>query len=98
MIAIMLALFWGTRARYRPGLLCGVFAFGIACARFTVEFFREPDAQLESFAARTGLSMGQWLTIPLMAFGLFLIVRALMRPEVDAAPLTAPNEDLALPA
>jgi phosphatidylglycerol:prolipoprotein diacylglycerol transferase len=81
MIVIMLLLFWKTRARYRPGLMVGVFTTGIALARFTVEFFREPDAQLQDFAARTGLSMGQWLTIPLIALGLFLIVRAMRNPE-----------------
>lgn len=82
MIAVMLWLFWRTRSRYRTGLLVGVFTFGIALARFTVEFFREPDAQLQEFAARTGLSMGQWLTVPLIVLGLFLVVRALLRPEL----------------
>ena len=82
MIVIMLALFWLTRARYRPGILVGVFTAGIAAARFTVEFFREPDAQLQEFAMRTGLSMGQWLTIPLILLGLVLIARALAKPAL----------------
>jgi phosphatidylglycerol:prolipoprotein diacylglycerol transferase len=82
MIVIMLLLFWKTRARWRPGLLVGVFTFGIALARFTVEFFREPDSQLAEFARQTGLSMGQWLTIPLMIIGIALIVRALVRPPL----------------
>ncbi|MCJ2187013.1 prolipoprotein diacylglyceryl transferase [Novosphingobium beihaiensis] len=82
MIIIMLPLFWKTRARFRPGLLVGVFTTGIACARFIVEFFREPDAQLAEFARNTGLSMGQWLTIPLIALGLVMIARALMKPEL----------------
>jgi len=85
MAAIMLPLFWKTRARFRPGLLVGVFATGISCARFTVEFFREPDAQLSEFAMRTGLSMGQWLTLPLIALGLFFAVRALRKPPLGAA-------------
>lgn len=80
MIAIMLYLFWGTRARFRPGLLVGVFAAGIAAARFVVEFYREPDEQLAEFARQTGLSMGQWLTLPLIAAGLILVIRALLRP------------------
>ncbi len=82
MIVIMLLLFWKTRARFRPGLLVGVFATGIAAARFFVEFFREPDSQLQEFAIRTGLSMGQWLTIPLILIGLVFLARALMRPEL----------------
>ena len=89
MAVVMLLLFWKTRARYRPGLLVGVFTAGIAAARFTVEFFREPDAQLAEFAARTGLSMGQWLTIPLILIGLFLALRAIRRPEL-ASGVPAP--------
>lgn len=84
MIVIMLLLFWKTRARFKPGLLVGTFAAGIALARFFVEFFREPDAQLQEFAMRTGLSMGQWLTLPLIALGLFFMVRALFRPALGA--------------
>jgi phosphatidylglycerol:prolipoprotein diacylglycerol transferase len=63
-------------------MLAGVFALGIASARFTVEFFREPDKQLAAFAMQTGLSMGQWLTLPLMALGLLLVGRALVRPSL----------------
>ena len=81
-IAVMLPLFWKTRARFRPGLLVGVFTVLIAAARFTVEFFREPDDHLVAFAARTGLHMGQWLTIPLMLAGLVLIAWSLRRPEL----------------
>lgn len=87
LIVVMLLLFWRTRARFRPGLLVGVFTAGIAMARFIVEFFREPDAQLQQFAQATGLSMGQWLTIPLILLGLVLVVRALIRP-----PLARPRQ------
>jgi phosphatidylglycerol---prolipoprotein diacylglyceryl transferase len=90
LMALLLWLFWKTAARWRPGLLVGTFAFGIALARFSVEFFREPDAQLQEFALRTGLSMGQWLTIPLMAVGLFFLIRALLRPRwASEAPAAA---------
>jgi phosphatidylglycerol:prolipoprotein diacylglycerol transferase len=82
--AIMLPLFWKTRARFRPGLLVGVFTIGIASARFFVEFFREPDEQLEQFARETGLSMGQWLTIPLILAGVIVVIWALRRPPLSA--------------
>ena len=81
--ALLLTLFWKTRARLRPGLLGGIFLLGYGLARFTVEFFREPDVQLQDFAARTGLSMGQWLTIPMILIGLALVVRALLRAPFD---------------
>ncbi len=81
---IMLWLFWKTRARWKPGLMVGSFTLGIALARFFTEFYREPDVQLADFAARTGLSMGQWLTVPLMVVGLFFLVRALRRPALGS--------------
>lgn len=79
---VLIPLFWRTGARYRPGLLVGLFTAMIGLGRFTVEFFREPDAQLAEFAAETGLNMGQWLTIPLIAVGLFFVVRALRKPPL----------------
>ncbi len=88
LIIVMLYLFWRTRARWRPGLLVGVFALGIAAGRFTVEYFREPDAQLSEFARTTGLSMGQWLTIPLALVGLIFVVRSLIKPPLGSAAKT----------
>ena len=85
MMIIMLVLFWKTKARFRPGLLSGVFAAGLGLCRFVAEYFREPDAQLSEFAARTGLSMGQWLTIPLVLVGAIFLIRALVRPAMGAA-------------
>jgi phosphatidylglycerol---prolipoprotein diacylglyceryl transferase len=87
---IMLLLFWKSHARYRPGLLVGVFAAGIGLARFVVEFYREPDSQLAEFAERTGLSMGQWLTLPLIAVGLVFVIRALVRPPLGSAAAPEP--------
>ncbi len=84
LIVIMLLLFWKTRARWRPGLLVGVFTAGIALGRFVVEFYREPDAQLQDFAQQVGLSMGQVLTLPLIALGLVFLVRALIRPALGS--------------
>ncbi|MBF9151601.1 prolipoprotein diacylglyceryl transferase [Novosphingobium jiangmenense] len=84
LMILLLLLFWKTRARWRPGLLVGTFTLGYALSRFTVEFFREPDAQLLDFALQTGLSMGQWLTIPMMAVGLFFLIRGLMSKPVAA--------------
>jgi phosphatidylglycerol:prolipoprotein diacylglycerol transferase len=84
MLVIMMVLFWFTRARYRPGLLAGVFTLGMGIARFVNEFFREPDQQLADFAARTGLSMGQWLTIPLILTGLIVVIYALRKKPLGA--------------
>ncbi len=87
---VLITLFWKTRARWRQGLLMGTFATGYGMARFIVEYFREPDAQLENFAHATGLSMGQWLTLPMIAIGLALIVRALRRPPLAVTVQSLP--------
>jgi len=89
LLIVMMLLFWKTRARYRPGLLVGVFTTGIGLARFVNEFFREPDAQLADFAVRTGLSMGQWLTIPLILAGLIVVAYALRRPMLGSGTAKA---------
>jgi phosphatidylglycerol:prolipoprotein diacylglycerol transferase len=82
--AVLLFVFWKTRARWRPGLLVGLFTLGYGVSRFVVEYFREPDQQLQEFAVRTGLSMGQWLCVPMILVGLFFMVRALIRPPLGS--------------
>ena len=61
-------------ARGKPGIISGAFLIGYGLARFTVEFAREPDAQLGYLSF--GLTMGQYLTLPMLAFGAALIVWA----------------------
>ncbi|MCK9541773.1 MAG: prolipoprotein diacylglyceryl transferase [Novosphingobium sp.] len=89
LMIVLLLLFWKTQARFRPGLLVGVFTLGYGLARFTVEYYREPDAQLQELALRTGLSMGQWLTIPMMLLGLALVAFALIRKPLASAARAA---------
>jgi len=89
LLIILTLLFWKTKARYRTGLLVGVFTTGMGLARFVNEFFRQPDAQLRGLAEQTGLSMGQWLTIPLILAGLIVTLYALTRKPVGTAAQTA---------
>ena len=56
-----------------------------------MEFFRQPDAQLTEFAESTGLSMGQWLTIPLFFVGVFFVIRALRKPPIDGLQAKLPK-------
>jgi len=76
LFAILAFLFWKTRARYQPGLLVGVFVFFYGVFRFGVEFIREPDDHLRVFAETTGLQMGQWLCVPMILGGLYLMLTA----------------------
>jgi phosphatidylglycerol:prolipoprotein diacylglycerol transferase len=68
--------FWKTEARYQPGKLVGLFLLGYGLSRFVVEFFREADAQLMEFAQATHLHMGQWLSLPMILGGLYLVLTA----------------------
>ncbi|MDM7927813.1 prolipoprotein diacylglyceryl transferase [Blastomonas fulva] len=89
LLAIILAvLFWKTDVRHRPGFLGGVFLAGYGASRFIVEYFRNPDAHLIEFAERTGMSMGQWLTVPMILIGLYLMISSRNR-VAKPLPVTA---------
>ena len=81
LFAILWFLFWRTQARYQPGKLVGAFILFYGIFRFGIEFIREPDAQLTAFAQATGLHMGQWLTVPMILGGLYLMATAKGRRE-----------------
>ena len=72
-------MFWKTQARYEPGKLVGAFIFFYGLFRFGIEFVREPDAQLVEFVRQTGLHMGQWLSLPMILGGAWLMVTAKKR-------------------
>ncbi|MEO8175627.1 MAG: prolipoprotein diacylglyceryl transferase [Sphingomicrobium sp.] len=76
LFGILWWMFWRTDARYQPGRLVGAFILFYGIFRFAVEFVREPDSQLVGFAAATGLHMGQWLSVPMIIGGLYLVVTA----------------------
>ena len=69
-------MFWKTDARYQPGKLVGAFLFFYGIFRFGIEFIREPDSQLIAFAQATHLHMGQWLSLPMILGGLYLMLTA----------------------
>lgn len=81
----------------RPGLALGVFLAGYGAARFTVEFFRQADAQFITpdnplghviGGPVWGLSMGQVLSLPMLVIGLGFALFALRRPPVAARPVS----------
>ena len=76
---ILMYLYWQTKSKNRPGLILGVFFMMIFTARFLIEFIKEDQ---EAFEAGMALNMGQWLSIPFIVGGLFLIIRALQKSEV----------------
>jgi phosphatidylglycerol---prolipoprotein diacylglyceryl transferase len=73
-LALFGLLWWFAQGRRARGEVSAVFLMGYGWARFVVEFFREPDAHLGLLGL--GLSMGQWLSLPMVLAGLGLWVWA----------------------
>ncbi|SHF11535.1 Prolipoprotein diacylglyceryl transferase [Ruegeria intermedia] len=83
--ALLLWLVYRRGAFHWPGRVMGVFLAGYGAARFIVEFFRQPDAQfvapgnplgLAWHVGGYGLTMGQLLSLPMIALGLWFALRA----------------------
>jgi phosphatidylglycerol:prolipoprotein diacylglycerol transferase len=67
----LFALLWWFSSKPRPqGQVSALFLIGYGTLRFIAEFGREPDAFLGLLAF--GLSMGQWLCLPMIAAGAVL--------------------------
>jgi phosphatidylglycerol:prolipoprotein diacylglycerol transferase len=81
LFAILAWMFWKTRARYQPGKLVGAFILSYGLFRFGIEYIREPDAHLIAFAQATHLHMGQWLSLPMIFGGLYLVLTAGRRAQ-----------------
>jgi phosphatidylglycerol:prolipoprotein diacylglycerol transferase len=72
-----MVLVYRPSVRARVGVLSGVFLGGYGIARFIGEFFRQPDAHLGFLFA--GATMGQLLSLPMVAVGALLVVRGMRR-------------------
>ena len=57
------------------GAVSGLFLVGYGSARFFVEYTRNPDDGIFGLMS-LGISMGQWLSMPMMAAGLGLMLWA----------------------
>lgn len=75
---LLFAVLWWFSAKPRPrGAVSGVFLLGYGAFRFLAEFAREPDDYLGLLAM--GLSMGQWLSLPMIVAGIALTGWSLSR-------------------
>jgi phosphatidylglycerol:prolipoprotein diacylglycerol transferase len=63
-------LWWYGSKRRAPGQVAAAFLAGYGVFRFIAEYFREPDSFLGLLAG--GMSMGQWLCLPMIAAGVAL--------------------------
>jgi phosphatidylglycerol:prolipoprotein diacylglycerol transferase len=73
-IALFLLL-WIYSAKPRAtGAISGLFLIGYGSFRFIVEYTREPDGFLGLLSM--GLSMGQWLSLPMVIIGIWMLMQA----------------------
>nr|WP_220489555.1 prolipoprotein diacylglyceryl transferase [Tessaracoccus sp. MC1679] len=89
---LLFILLWlyARKPRFR-GQITGAFIAGYGLFRFIAEFWREPDAQLGFLSL--GLSMGQWLSLPMVLIGLVLWSWARMRAVSDVETEAVDNPE-----
>lgn len=77
---LLFIVLWVFSRHPRPtGQVSAVFLIGYGAFRFLAEFTREPDNFLGLLAG--GMSMGQWLSLPMIAAGIALYVVTAKRPS-----------------
>src|SRR5450830_160117 len=73
---LLFIILWTYSAKPRPvGAISGLFLIGYGTFRFLVEFTRQPDSFLGFLAL--GMSMGQWLSLPMVLVGIWMLRSAL---------------------
>ena len=79
LFGLLLYLYWRRNAEEREGLIFGIFLIGIFLSRFFIEFIKNDQV---AFEASMTLNMGQWLSVPFVIAGVWLMVRAMKRPRI----------------
>ena len=80
---VLFVWLWIYSARKRPlGAVSAMFLIGYGCLRFIAEYFREPDDFLGLLAL--GMSMGQWLSLPMIAIGAGMLAWSLRRAKISS--------------
>jgi phosphatidylglycerol:prolipoprotein diacylglycerol transferase len=72
---LLFLVLWKYAGDSRPrGAVSGVFLIGYGVLRWLAEYFRSPDQGIFGFSYT--VSMGQWLSLPMILFGMVLVVAA----------------------
>ncbi len=74
-------LYWKTERRKQIGYIFGVFLILLFMVRFLVEFVKESQGGFESILGL--LSTGQWLSIPFIIAGIYIMWRASKKPLAE---------------
>ncbi|MBW3571640.1 MAG: prolipoprotein diacylglyceryl transferase [Gemmatimonadetes bacterium] len=102
---VLWALYAYNRRRGRdlaPGTYAGVFVLGYGLLRSLMELFRQPDAQFTDAGDPVGtvlgpLTMGQTLSMAMIAVGIWLIVRGIRAgPAPAAQPVPPPPPQITI--
>lgn len=82
LLFLILNTIWWLIPKYRErqGFMTGLFFLCYGIFRFVLEFFREPDAHL-GFILRS-LSMGQLLCVPMVLFGVWLMIKSSPKSQI----------------
>lgn len=88
-IILLLVLLFYARKPRPIGAVSALFVIGYGIARFLVEFARQPDDFLGLLAL--GLSMGQWLSLPMIVIGLGVLIWAYRRARGRTPGVPARN-------
>lgn len=81
-VVLFCALWWFSRKPRPRYAVAGLFALLYGCFRFLVEFVRLPDEQI-GYLAFDWLTMGQVLSLPLVALGLVLLYMSRKAPTLQ---------------
>ncbi|NLC49831.1 MAG: prolipoprotein diacylglyceryl transferase [Bacteroidales bacterium] len=83
--AVTMYLFWKTDAKKKQGLLIGIAMIMIFLSRFFIEYIKEVQVASElQMRESTGLILGQWLSIPFVIWGIWLVWNALRKKNNDS--------------
>lgn len=78
-VVLFLILWWYSAKPRATRAVSGMFLLCYGCFRFLIEFFRQPDIQL-GYLAFNWVTMGQLLSLPMIAFGLYFILYSEPKP------------------
>jgi phosphatidylglycerol:prolipoprotein diacylglycerol transferase len=78
-VVLLIVLVWYSRVPRPVGRVTGLFGILYGCFRFLIEFVREPDEQM-GYIAFGWLTMGQILSLPMIAIGAWLLFRNVRHP------------------
>ena len=82
---ILMLVYYRKNGKPKEGLLLSLFLLMVFTARFFIEFLKEPQV---GFEVNMTLNLGQWLSLPFMAAGLFGLYLVYRKKDRDTTPRT----------